>query len=110
MVYEIQTAEQLRHVLAAARGAVVLDFYAQWCGPCKAVAPRLAQLEQAFHGGCTVVKVDVDAAPDLAAHFAVAAMPTFVVLRGGQEVGRVQGANIQAVAATVAQSGAVHVA
>jgi thioredoxin 1 len=104
MVYEVQTEQQLQQVVAAAPGAVVLDFYAQWCGPCKAVAPQLHQLEAAFGGACTVVKIDVDRAPDLMEYFAVAAMPTFVVLRGGVEVGRVQGANLQQVAGTVSRA------
>jgi thioredoxin 1 len=104
MVYEIQNEQQLRQIVASAPGAVVLDFYAQWCGPCKAVAPRLPQLEASFGGNCTVVKIDVDVAPELMQHFAVAAMPTFVVLRGGAEVGRVQGANLQQVAGTVARA------
>jgi thioredoxin 1 len=104
MVYEVQTEQQLRHIVATAPGAVVLDFYAQWCGPCKAVAPQLPQLEAAFSGACTVVKIDVDAAPNLMHYFGVAAMPTFVVLRGGAEVGRVQGANLQQVAGTVSRA------
>jgi thioredoxin 1 len=104
MVYEVQTEQQLRQIVAAAPGAVVLDFYAQWCGPCKAVAPQLPQLEASFGGACTVVKIDVDVMPELMEDFAVAAMPTFVVLRGGAEVGRVQGANLQQVAGYVSHA------
>ena len=74
----------------------LIDFTARWCGPCKALAPILAQLETEYAGRVEVVAVDVDDHPDLAQEHGVRAMPTVVVVRSGREVGRVVGARSRA--------------
>lgn len=74
--------------------AIVMDFYADWCGPCKAIAPFFTSFSNSeVAKSVCFVKVDVDDAEDVAAHFKVAAMPTFIGLKNGQEVARVTGAN-----------------
>ncbi len=75
------------------QGAVVIDFFATWCGPCKRIAPTYEKLSEAFH---TIVflKVDVDESPELVNQYDVSAMPTFVFLKNGQEVKRVEGADM----------------
>lgn len=67
----------------------VIDFYADWCGPCKAMTPLLEQLHQE---GAPIFKVDSDASPELAARFNVRSIPTLVFLRQGVEAGRLIGA------------------
>ena len=71
---------------------VVLDLWAPWCGPCRAVSPVLAQLATEFAGRCKLVKVNVDQAPSTQARFSVRSIPTLVVLSGGREIARQVGA------------------
>jgi thioredoxin 1 len=71
---------------------VLIDFYATWCGPCKMMAPVIDEVANDYAGKLKVVKIDVDAASETAASMGVTAMPTFVVLKNGQEVWRRLGA------------------
>ncbi len=100
------TSESFASVLAASHERPVLvDFWATWCGPCKAQAPVLDQLASAFGGKAVVAKVDVDDAPDVAASYNVRSIPTLVVLRNGQETARFVGLQ-SAAALTVALNAA----
>lgn len=71
---------------------VVVDFWAEWCAPCRMVAPVLHDLAARHTGHLKVVKVDVDANPSLAARFSAQSIPLLVVLRDGREVDRIVGA------------------
>ncbi|GAA5839828.1 hypothetical protein JCM11251_001226 [Rhodosporidiobolus azoricus] len=71
----------------------IIDFHATWCGPCKAIAPVYQRLASEYAGRVQFLKVDVDAARDVAASFSVSAMPTFVITRGGTKVDEMKGAN-----------------
>ena len=71
---------------------VLVDFYADWCGPCKMMAPHVATLAQETVGRALVAKLDTDASPAAAAPFQIRGIPTTIVFRGGREVGRQVGA------------------
>lgn len=71
---------------------VLVDFYADWCGPCKIMAPVLDAVAQARAGSVVVAKLDTDRNPSIAGRFQIASIPTLIVFRGGREVGRELGA------------------
>ena len=71
---------------------VLIDLWAPWCGPCRMVAPILEKLAASHAGELKVVKVNVDDAPSAAARFDAQSIPTLVIMRDGQIVKRVIGA------------------
>nr|WP_041782704.1 thioredoxin [Mycolicibacterium chubuense] len=71
---------------------VLVDLWATWCGPCRMVSPALEQLARERAGRLKLVKVDVDAAPQIAARFSVQAVPTLLVTKGGTVLARQSGA------------------
>jgi thioredoxin 2 len=79
-------------VAEAASVPVVVDMWAPWCGPCRAVSPALEQLARELAGKVKLVKVNVDEAPKLQQRFAVQAIPTLMVLRRGEVIARQAGA------------------
>jgi thioredoxin 2 len=79
-------------VADAAKVPVIVDLWAPWCGPCRMVSPALEQLARDLAGQVKLVKVNVDVAPQISQRFAAQAIPTLLVLRGGQVVARQTGA------------------
>jgi len=80
---------------AAVRDAaapVLVDFWAPWCPPCRALAPTLDELARDLGGQAVVAKVDIDQNPRLVERFGISSIPTLVVLRDGEETDRVIGA------------------
>lgn len=74
-----------------AKTPVLVDFWAEWCAPCRALAPTLEELAEKYKGKFTVAKVNVDHDQDLAAQFGILNIPTMIFFKGGQEVDRVVG-------------------
>lgn len=71
-----------------AKGVILVDFFADWCGPCKMMTPVLDRVAEELEGKAVVAKLDIDAAEQTARRFQVTSVPTFVLLRDGKEVGR----------------------
>lgn len=71
---------------------IIIDFYANWCGPCRNFAPTYARWSQIYGYLADFAKCDVDANQNVAANFRIGSLPTFVVLRNGQETRRWVGA------------------
>jgi thioredoxin 1 len=71
---------------------VLVDFWAPWCGPCRALAPTLEAIATDWAGRARVVKLNVDVSPSSAERFSVRALPTLVLFKNGREVGRLLGA------------------
>ena len=70
---------------------VMVDFFADWCGPCKALNPKLEEIAEENAGKVKVVKVNVDQNPELASQFGVRGIPTIVYFKGGQVVNQITG-------------------
>ena len=70
---------------------VLVDFWAEWCGPCRAISPMVEELAIEFQGKLKVVKIDVDESTDVAARYRIQSIPTLMVFKGGQEVERIIG-------------------
>ena len=70
---------------------VLIDFYADWCGPCRTLAPVLERLATEFSGQAKIVKVNIDSEPELAGQFQVQSIPTLAVVAGGRVLGQTAG-------------------
>ncbi len=70
---------------------VVVDFWAEWCGPCHAVAPVLDKIVQERNGDLKLVKINIDEQPALAQRYGVQSIPTIILFKGGEPVERLAG-------------------
>lgn len=71
---------------------VLVDFWAEWCGPCKMVAPIIDQIAGELAGKMKVAKLNVDESPDLAGQYNVMSIPTLIIFKNGQPVDQIVGA------------------
>ena len=83
--------ENFEFEISKATGAVLVDFWAEWCGPCKQMNPVLEQLAKDLDGQVTIAKVNVDESPALSQKFGVQSIPTFLVIKNGEVVERKSG-------------------
>lgn len=98
----ISSLSQWRQVLSSS-GLVIADFYADWCGPCKVIAPAFESLSAKYSKPrkITFCKVNVDHHQDVAQQYGVSAMPTFLILHNGSVIQTVRGANHSALTSAV---------
>lgn len=90
-VKEVTDSSFQQQVLES-RKPVLVDFWAAWCGPCRALAPTVEAIAERYAESATVVKLNVDDSPSTAAFYGIRGIPTLILFSGGKEVERVIGA------------------
>ena len=88
----ILTTSTFDEAVASSETPMIVDFWAEWCGPCKMIAPILGEIAVEQAGNLTVAKLNVDENPDLAMRFNVMSIPTLLVFDKGEVAKRVVGA------------------
>ena len=73
---------------AVAEGITLIDFWAEWCGPCKMIAPMIDELSTEYDGKAKVVKINIDDEQELAVRFKVNSIPTLLIIKDGEEAKR----------------------
>ena len=86
------TEQNFDETLAQAEGVLMVDFWAEWCGPCKAIAPVLEELAREAGGRLTLAKVNVDENHGLAARYGIRSIPTVLFVKDGKVLDQVVGA------------------
>ncbi len=75
-----------------AEGAVLVDFWAEWCGPCKMIGPSLEEISDEMAGQLTIAKVNIDDNPDAPTRYGVRGIPTMILFKNGEKVAEKVGA------------------
>lgn len=88
---DIESVNDFEAILKS-EGTHVVDFWAEWCGPCRITGPVLEELESDFDDTVKFYKVNVDKLPQVSSKYAIFAIPTIIIFRGGEILTRMQGA------------------
>jgi len=78
------------------KGVTLVDFYADWCGPCRTLAPVLEKVAKEVSGQAIIAKLDIDHAQKIASDYKVTSIPTLILFKDGKEIGRIVGLRDQA--------------
>jgi len=91
-VSEVNAANFKKEVLSS-DVPVLVDFWAEWCMPCRMIAPIIDELSEEYKGKIKVAKVNVDNSPELATELQILSIPLLILFKGGKEMTRITGAN-----------------
>ena len=86
------TEQEFNEVVLGSDTPVIVDFWAEWCSPCRLVHPELEKIETEFHGKVRVVKLNIDHAPGIAAKYGIMSIPTIALFTDGEVKSQVVGA------------------
>ena len=84
--------EQFEEQVLKSSEPVLVDFWAEWCGPCKMIAPILDDVAKSYAGKLTVAKLDIDANPGVPAKYGIRGIPTLILFKGGEVAAQKVGA------------------
>ena len=88
---KVINSNEFKNQVLDSSDVVMVDFFAEWCGPCKMLAPVLEELSSEMAGRAKILKVDVDKSPDLARKYGISGVPTVMVFRNGAPVDKMVG-------------------
>ncbi len=83
---EIATKEEFESKVLSSEIPVLVDFFAEWCGPCRVYAPTLEKIEKEYDGRFRIIKVNVDQLPQLANEYSVRSIPTSIIFKDGSPI------------------------
>lgn len=87
-----------------AEGVTLVDFYADWCGPCRMIAPIVEELSNDMSGKAKIAKLDIEAAQQTTSNLGITSIPTLIVFKNGKEVKRVLGVHDKAALTSLIQA------
>jgi len=92
---QIKYLDDANFTQEVAAGVTLVDFYADWCGPCRTIAPVIEKLAAVFSGEASIAKVDIDNAQGVASSLGITSIPTLILFKDGKEVERIVGVRDQ---------------
>jgi thioredoxin 1 len=80
------TNKELNQKILASSSPIIIDFYADWCGPCKAMASTLEQISEKLGDNINIIKVDIEDSPDISSEFEIRSIPTLILVNSDKEI------------------------